>query len=1551
MALPRPHNGGSNRVLSPAVDFTQRTSSRLPTRTAVSTSSSTLATASPSKLVKKRTHVKQGAEVPSVNSKSPPVDGIRRLAGQELRKELEQPASRSRSKHPSASRPGVSSRSTSRAQISEPARTPSLVSGSSASTTDSPRSRRLRRKHSNVGKQNQRASPDSLSSREAMDRPDQVYKDPYPDAVLGIAMPPVSPPQSPRDSSDDIINLNRYVLAAPGLSASDLPHPTPLYALSSTPSTGYSPGPFSISSTPTSMSSASPTVLSSAPSGAKQASPNRSRPLVARAVTGEQREPTATRSLAPVRESSSSSTSTLRGGEANRSKPTSKFKPLPATAPSPPPQLPTSPHHRRGSSDTKSMRDEASSVAKEQIMPEFAHLVDSSPRKNSHGGPVPLRPSRDGAPEFILQEKSAVVQSNMTSLPIAMHKRQSSAESKRAVGSLSIDTGRSRFGLPRARTVSPSPSHSSTMSPRTTAPSRGFTPDVLSENESVSKTKPSPSLSSKSFSRFGFFSKKNKNEQGTLNASKEKKARKGPAAGTGHEGYGRFAFGGRSGSTTSSSRAPSIGRSPSADSAIGTGPIYSRKSSFGSKNGSSSDFEDFLAEREKPIPIRGGQVSRPAVERSQSEVSQTSEDATRGVQFVAPSWNSSASSLEPPKRPTLLPSPMSDPLISSLSVKHDTSAKAQKEGKGSSAPLSSIGSRRASRKSFLGSKALATVQRAGIYSNNQNRTGSQSSDLRQLTGNDSEADLDNVGNSVSEPPPTVKQSSKLSFFQRSKSPGRLATPAPGSDQAHIPRPSTGQRYIAPYAMLGSSGKIDASELEKIMQEAEGSTPEDGSNSETEMKLRVRRAGKAVPRHGNSILLPEPPRLHSAYAGSAKTASPKVVLKPGVNRLPEPQQPLPKLPTEHSNLFTSTPVSRQPRPTRLAPVGRIPRVVPNHDRERKLPDNSFSRPFQPTQPSPAFRNGSFSPGMSSPESVQANFSTLSDLALASATKGIQTPSENLAFSPPSGFMSFQPRKNSEQSTSSSNSAFLNIMATTAVIPAPDAPFSDDEVWDEYNDIDEMLLGSSSKTPKTPKTPMTGSSLGAPFHYADFSPKDAAHVHRPSTAPADQAAESSPSVPRAPTLASIAQQIRIPSIHDSRVVSSLSSAGTPHSPFRMSDFVGSYGERNLSIIDPSSGRLSTSTNGRYSLPATIRPQSLQKGATPSSTKHTTSRPASSGRDSRAMERAETEYMGFENLANLRFGALMTSKWLSFGRVLFSPAHLELNTRVENRVLILDGLGKDWSFYVALNYPNASVYNLGTDPAETSERSPDTASPIQSLPNHRHIHHPSLRDPFPFPKGFFAAVVFRFPVASPESTYKSAIFECKRVLRPGGYLEISALDMDMMNMGSRARAALRGLKTRIQAEDSSISLKPLSDTFQRLLYRRGFENLNRCIVGIPAAGRIPGSRDENGEEPNSASVESSNGSSSKKMDEDLPSFGDLFLSQGQAGDEGVTKMVSKVGRWWYSRCYESLILPDGDLTKSIWMDDSLVRECEKNSTNLKLMICYAQKPDCPVRRTISV
>jgi hypothetical protein len=260
---------------------------------------------------------------------------------------------------------------------------------------------------------------------------------------------------------------------------------------------------------------------------------------------------------------------------------------------------------------------------------------------------------------------------------------------------------------------------------------------------------------------------------------------------------------------------------------------------------------------------------------------------------------------------------------------------------------------------------------------------------------------------------------------------------------------------------------------------------------------------------------------------------------------------------------------------------------------------------------------------------------------------------------------------------------------------------------------------------------------------------------------------------------------------------------------------------------------------------------------------------------------------------------------------------------------------------------IYNLGPDPVESSAKN----ASIGTQQNHRHIHHPSLMSHFPFPKGFFAAVVFRFPGVTSEAAYRFALAECKRVLRPGGHLEVSVLDMDMLNMGNLGRRGLRCLKEKLNAEDPSVSLKPISDTIQRLLGRRGFENLNRCFVGVPAAGCIPKSREgSSAPTPVSGSPVKAMFSTPQKM----PDISELLRDQSGSGDEGITRMVARVARWWYSRCYESHVLASGGNNtddQSIWCNDGLLEECEQRGTSLRLMVCFAQKPECVVRRTISV
>lgn len=76
-----------------------------------------------------------------------------------------------------------------------------------------------------------------------------------------------------------------------------------------------------------------------------------------------------------------------------------------------------------------------------------------------------------------------------------------------------------------------------------------------------------------------------------------------------------------------------------------------------------------------------------------------------------------------------------------------------------------------------------------------------------------------------------------------------------------------------------------------------------------------------------------------------------------------------------------------------------------------------------------------------------------------------------------------------------------------------------------------------------------------------------------------------------------------------------------------------------------------------------------------------------------------------------------------------------------------------------------------------------------------------------------------------------------------------------------------------------------------------------------------------------------------------------ESQASDEGITKMVAKVGRWWYARCYESTVLSNGEVSSSILGDDALLQECENWNANFKLAVAYAQKPVQGRRRTASV
>ncbi|KAJ4293139.1 hypothetical protein N0V90_008421 [Kalmusia sp. IMI 367209] len=1494
--------------------------------------------------------------------------------------------------------------------------TPSLVSGSSASTVDSPRSNLLRRKQSSIGigsgRQDAQAREDSMSSQEERHMANGIpggYKDPFSETVLGISLPPTSTILARSEAELEIPDYAQYEFE---LGPTDvLPPPVPHYALSTTPSTRYSesPGPFSVSSTPTSMSSYSPGVAMSTKSTVRtrQVSPLQARPPVTRYRTPEER------ALPSVREStnSSSSTSTVLA-ETGRTKTSQQRERLPAPPPSPPPKATSYRQPEVGKSGIARGLRRPSQPTEEkpkvQAPPELAHLAD---QPSSTAGPRrPSRPSRDGTPEITgFRGPSPVIQSNMISFP-SSHKRTTSAGSSTSI----TLNSKTRFGIPSkqsSRNPSPNPSLASGFAPPSRVPTRGPTPDLQKESQrSQTLPTPKPTPTPSKTSRFGFFSRRAKTEP-TAPAKAEKKLhRRGPAAGTGHEGYGRYAVRGRNGSTTSGS---SIGRSASA--ATTTESLdrtpSTRKSSVTSTT--STEMDDFLLERLTPVVIRGT-GSSTELSRSPDPLQSTSSlDVSNPAtsQLKKTISNSSQGEVNG-SRPTLLPSAMSNSARGMSPVK--------KMPLGLRQPSSSDDD---TKKSFIPSLAARRTSRTSKIvdapppaKDNLGRTRKDS--ISGVISEGKEGNWLKSSKKEKSDQGSSKTSRKWNFFQRAHGVPRVPAPAVEASTASPARVPT-SRSVAHYAILDAQSGLDAQDIEMIMQEAD-STPDEISAPQEQHIHSVDFESKPVEKERlQSMLLPPKPILPSDFALPARPASPKVYLQ----STPEPQpkltldtsvtaQPHPAPPsvadlTPVTDLSaTSSPVSPlstvgplesvvspksiaapamlsslpaglsppgpppqnlPPRPSRLAQVGRIPQVVSSRHQAHRPASRSFSRPFAPNQPGPG------GPPRTSFDSIGSLTATAGPAepypilhGLNALTHGtaIATMSPSAEESARQGeFFHFASRKGSEVSYSSSSGTWsFPATAGTAVVPIRGAPRSEDEVWNEYDDlIDEVLSPIDSQL-------IVGGEVIQKRPSLEPLPLRPKHSRASSHSAASAAGVSNPSL----------------HLRRSRLLAVLHSQ-SPTSSVSLSDFLQEYGERNISVIDPITGRLSfpstthmsvgsgprnRASSNRSSLPASLSLSSRQSKATlaSNSDKDRNSSSANRYRDTRLMEMAETQADGLSSMANLRFGALMTSKWLSFGRVIFSPAHFELNDPEHDRVLVIDGLGKDWSYYCALTYPEATVYNLGPGQSSWTPSTSNAPEPWSTLKNHRHFNHTSLSDSFPFPKGFFACVVLRFPSALPTSVHRSVISECKRVLRPGGFLELSVLDLDLVNMGNRARRAVRGLKVKMQVADENVSLRNISDEIMGLVGRKGFTECNRCFVGVPVAGQLLPPEDiqskkRKGSAASSASKATGSGTRVNKKPKPEVSFSDLLNTRAssESTDNSITDMVARVGRWWYSRCYESLVLPEAGepdaansgnlLQSSIWRDESLINECEKRGTSFRLLIGYAQKPEVGVRRTVSV
>ncbi|KAG8159883.1 hypothetical protein KVR01_010520 [Diaporthe batatas] len=1329
-----------------------------------------------------------------------------------------------------------------------------------------------------------------------------------------------------------------YYAEVPYPISTDLPPPTPLFsstssqhsAFSGSPSTRFSGspggGPYSRDTTPTSMSSQSPGLvvpMRLPVSRSKQSSPADTRPPVTRRRAGSASKDvrddyTEPEGLSMVRESvnSSSSASTVREATLREQR---QKRLISSRAPSPPPRVSSDRFKKTRDREAAPTRTSHAPSKSVPVIPSAARVTnDARQFGEASGAPTPrptppMRPSREGTPDLHSQVglPVPVVHSNLSSTQLSERRRSlnppiNTATSSRSNTPLQGDRQHQAPGPRIGREATPAPQGA------------GLGPSAQATKSDPRKPPrtPSPSVSSTFKSRFPLFSRKNKSisEAPPSNASerKDRPARKGPAAGTGHEGYGRLGHvRRRSGSMTNNPR--SI-----------PGTMSSQESLA-----SSQSVDPFLAERMSPVVIAGGEI----IENRNVSFDASRTGSEQNLALPRPSLgsrnNSGLSSSSQDDRNTLWPSAMPHLPGPSMGPRRPSES-SDSEALHMKPTLALRRSIQRLQNADQGSMRLPQpiVIRSGVT------TPSMKSHDTSILSDDSLYDPRRMQGpakiDAAHPPPKKllkkpKSPRKWNLFGRSTTHPSSKTKEPEKPKP-VAAPASGQKKsVAFYTMMDASEQeLEVlPDVKQVLREAQSPTlpspAPQAPNQEIHPALRDQhRTDRMKPAQAKT---PRAPQVSKSIPPAAAKVEPRKV----------PTQPARTAPASTAPASTSKPSASKPpttRSNRLPQVGRIPKVA----NSRTEPNKSFSRPFNRNsiqqQPQAEVQDSAaefVAKGPSPPRSLtSASDSKTEEQKTVRTEKNAPSSAYRLSRDVPSEasrsqneFLSFPPRKDSEgtSTTSSSCSGMLSYSDATAVIPGPNAPLAEDEVWDEYND----LMGEDGL--KVP--PSAGSSQGKPFHLEMWgrqlandkntqleSPTIDAYVESDCETEFEAEAQEEP----APMSSS-----GYSSGLTAKIDETLESIGGQTASFSMSDFVSGYGDRNNSLNSQSQ---------------------LQRTSTASSQK------ARVIRDSHASGSSQgSDDNSAVSQVNLRVGSMTVSKWLTFGHVLFSPVRDELipmtGSLKRHSILVIDGLGNDdWSFYAAETYPAATFFNLSPrSPLPTESQAPSSGAPL-SPPNHHQIQYKSHMDRFPFGSQSFTSVVYRFPSAVPESHYRNIVSEARRVLKPGGYMELSILDIDLNNMGNRGRRAVRQLKERVHIRSPNVSLASSSDLLLRLLGRKGFTDIKTCRLGVPVASALAPSESSTSGSSRTGSKSGPARSTSGKAKRDTRSLAEIISDDGPIADESITKMVAKVGRWWYDRCYESVAPAPGG--RSMWSDPALLAECEEWRTTLKLMVCHARMPE---------
>ncbi|KAK8042270.1 hypothetical protein PG993_006793 [Apiospora rasikravindrae] len=301
----------------------------------------------------------------------------------------------------------------------------------------------------------------------------------------------------------------------------------------------------------------------------------------------------------------------------------------------------------------------------------------------------------------------------------------------------------------------------------------------------------------------------------------------------------------------------------------------------------------------------------------------------------------------------------------------------------------------------------------------------------------------------------------------------------------------------------------------------------------------------------------------------------------------------------------------------------------------------------------------------------------------------------------------------------------------------------------------------------------------------------------------------------------------------------------------------------------------------------------------------------------------------------------KALNGGRLFCAPlskrlARLSRMGGPAERARILDLGGQatcDWAWHCAFMYPSAKVYTTTTKAIRQLSN-----SNIRGPPNHRQVAVQRLAK-LPFPDNYFDLIsarelhsILKFVGENGEDEWETCLQEAMRVLKPGGYLEFSVLDSDIVNAGPLGLA---------KSVEFGFGLKTLgydpnpTKLFLSRLQRAGYKDIRRAWMCLPMGQKEP---------VDHSIVRDSFGCEIKLQLE----------AQVQGSTENIASLTGLAGSWawerWLLRCEMEKVVCEGRLLETSEIREAgqcldgvhaVIEEGRQRGAAWRVLNGYAMKP----------